>query len=210
MCSASPSSTYLSMRPARIVHDGELPPDRIVGNEFVAVERLLEYVLADDARFPVAQMAEARALESRGVHLDDEGAGVRRVAVMVRVEGAELGLRRKSATAFRSAWPCRTRRSGWSRGARSAPNSSARLRRTSELTPSAPTTRSKPSSSLEVLHGASINRQRRPRSPRAPASSCNSCRRPMAEKPMPSMTTRSPRKLSAMSSQDSVRGTIAA
>src|SRR6185437_3598602 len=69
--------------------DWKLPPDRIVRNELMAAKRVGEDALAEAARFSFAHRREAGARERVGTDLDDEGAAVGRVAIVMRVERAE-------------------------------------------------------------------------------------------------------------------------
>src|SRR6185437_16400767 len=80
------------MRPARIVHQRKLPPDRIVRDQRMAVEHVGENAFAKTDRLHLAHAREAGAFESRLVHFDQERAALRYVAIMMRVERTVLGL----------------------------------------------------------------------------------------------------------------------
>src|SRR6476646_1120915 len=81
----------VAMRPARIVHQRKLPPDRIVRDQRMAVEHVGENAFAKTDRLHLAHAREAGAFESRLVHFDQERAALRFVAIMMRVERTVLG-----------------------------------------------------------------------------------------------------------------------
>src|SRR5690242_18781367 len=74
-----------------VVHDRELPPDRIVRDQPVAVQRLRKYMLTECPRFGLAHLREARTRESRLIDFHDERAEVRRIPIVMRVERAGFG-----------------------------------------------------------------------------------------------------------------------
>src|SRR3974377_1148400 len=80
------------MRPARIVHQRKLPPNGIVGDQRMAVECVGKDKLAQRPGVRLAHGSEAGTLEGRGINFDDESAKTPLIAVVVRVEMAELAL----------------------------------------------------------------------------------------------------------------------
>ena len=108
----------------------------------VAVERFGKHLLADRLRFLDGLVLEAVGLPGRRIAFDQERAHVRRIAVVMRVEGAAIGRRQRSATASRTALWCRTRRTCWWNARPTRRIRVSKLRRTSEFRPSAATIRS--------------------------------------------------------------------
>ena len=126
MCSASPMSTTLPCHQRSFHTQGKLRqierletsgwPCSVAANTPSQMRRLSSSVA----------LIEPGAHPGGGVALDDEGAHARRVAVVVRVEGAELAFdERLGQRVERLAW-CRTRRT-WRRGSLiEAPSSRAK------------------------------------------------------------------------------------
>ncbi len=80
----------IARAPATVAYVGEIAPDRAIRDQPLACERFGKHALAIAQRVRLAHRGEAGALPGRRVALDDEGAHVRRVPVVMRVEVAVL------------------------------------------------------------------------------------------------------------------------
>src|ERR1700722_13133627 len=79
-------------RPPALVPDpGEIAPHRFVRDQFVAVERRSEYLLADGLRLIDTLVGKTVSLPRRGIAFDQERAHARRITIVMRVERAEFG-----------------------------------------------------------------------------------------------------------------------
>ena len=82
---------HVPERPALVPDPRKIAPHRFVRNQPVAVQRGGKHLLADRLRLLDGLVGKAVALPGRQIALDQEGAHVGRVAVVMRVEGAEVG-----------------------------------------------------------------------------------------------------------------------
>src|SRR5215510_14228466 len=79
------------MRPALVPYPGEIAPYRLVGDELVATKGIGEDFFTDRLRLLDALVLEAVCVPRRRVAFDEERAHVRRIAVVMSIEGAALG-----------------------------------------------------------------------------------------------------------------------
>jgi hypothetical protein len=173
----------------------------------MAIERRRKNVFAYASAFDFFQSRKTGTQERGFIDLNDERAQFRLVSVVMRVKAPELGLDECLRQCFETlggAEPgeaIRQQANGRSEFARvTAPHQRIDAVGTDNEIGIVEI--------IEALNRAPIERLNSYRG-RA-CNSCSSFRRPMAAKPTPSITTRSPRCTSAISFHDSMCGTMAA
>src|SRR5262245_8013445 len=136
-----PDKHAIAGRPFFVMDDGKLPPDRVVRDQSVAVERTCKNPLTKTSGFGLFQLCKTGAQECGFVDLNDECAQFRFVSVVMCIKTSELSLDECLGQCFEPL--CRAEPSeGFVIRRTVALSSPTWLRRTSELTPSAPITRS--------------------------------------------------------------------
>ena len=204
---ASPISTTLPARQRCVSYVGEIAPDRLVRDETVPSQGLGEDLLAVGQRLPprpcAAKPARSQVAAS---HSTTKVLISRRVPVVVRVEVAVLVLDEGLRQGVEHASWCRTRRTCWPSGVIVVPKSRraahgrvGAVGRDDQVV----AFRGRP-----VNASLSIFRHDARRSPRCCCSSRSNFSRPMAAKPMPSITTGVPRWTTVRSVHCSICGVI--
>ena len=90
-CSGVADQHHVVVRPALVPDPGKIAPDRFVRHQRDGRRACGKHLLADRLRLLDGLVAETVALPGRRVAFDQERAHVRRIAIVMRVEGAEIG-----------------------------------------------------------------------------------------------------------------------
>src|SRR5215216_7209145 len=83
-----PDKHHVAKRPALVPEPWEIAPDRLVGNETVALQGIGENAFADGARLVRRPLREAIAFPRRTIAFDDKRAHPGRVPVVMGIEMA--------------------------------------------------------------------------------------------------------------------------
>ena len=92
-------------RPAVIVHDRKLPPDRIVRDQRVTVQSLRKYALAQRTRVTFVHLGEAGTRVSRLIGLNDECAQIGCIAIMMRIKRTVFGFNKSLGQSLKTLRP---------------------------------------------------------------------------------------------------------